>query len=1150
MADPATLKRPKAKEDEDDLLRMEEEFLQSKSKPSVNISYTDQSNNQNRFSKPRTISKFALNKKLKANTQGDTNLQTCEKSKSVAFNSDNLISETKNKPSTSSSFILGNIVERKVPEQFDTIFPNEPFSDSSKSGFPSTFISKDSETNKKESLFLQAISKTNSNPPEKMDIPDVNFEDYGLLTEDDILREKQKLEARLDPSLIQFIKQRKKEKDSLKESKDKHIKSPSVIKITDENTSETTVKSEELPEMVEEIFNEAKKNKYVHMNVVEKEKAKWMEDLKVKEQKVDLNEPYNARFDFNGVLLPFNDESITIDKGLHHHGDEPERPGYSLQELLQLSRSSSLQQRSIALQTLSHIIEKSRRGWYDSVLRPAPLSALNEKNIFLLLRFSIDDSSVTIVTAALKAMRAFIYNEEDEMCLDRLFGLNDFAEPILKPDLKEVKDVGHLKDHELAQIDTVATALRSDIIPRIRYILNEMKPPPDGVSSALEILIRLCRHSQETALNILNVSHLVDIIIKHFVPLTTFKLISQKRISDAYGIPVISALRFCRVLITYAGKPAAIKLCKLHIAGSIISYVSSEAGSHGTFLHIECLRLWKLLLLHNFTQDVLSGSQNILRSQLKIFIENLDIGQASELFCEHAAALISVLSHEQSFYPDILLALKKWSTQLSTCSITWGNMKLVLQTLLAVEDFSEKFFQSHWISNSKIFENLNSSSNLLSCFTIAKERSPSSLPSLGALTQNGELQSVLSKNSCIPFLSQSLQAFVLFSHKQQIEMMFTQNEFIKYISSISNSEWSLENSWFSRIELNFLVNIIKAGKIIDKTEMKHILWILAIKLIPALPADFSDQSREILNYVLDPKKLSDGELLTNFQDLKLSNENQSSSINLSKELITIYESYIPIKGNWEQSAFPRDWIFLPLIDTYRNLKNSHKLDKKDSDKIIFVLNLYLGLPELVENLTPNLQFSRLILVFLCETVFNEENVSPLIEKVMSTFLVKHYKKLDLTKDVPGLSSFTDMFTALCENFFSHSYGNHYFSIVLLTFISQRHDVHYRKMLWSEHAGTLRYIKITVDNLIFPLDELLYPVEEDVSLIECYITSLVRGIVKKEWCCIPYIIALHHSAMFLKNSNELAKRMKSGLEKLKNSEIVNEILNYEPTKYFT
>lgn len=168
------------------------------------------------------------------------------------------------------------------------------------------------------------------------------------------------------------------------------------------------------------------------------------------------------------MLLPFIDDTVTPEKGLHHHGEEPERPGYSLQELLQLSRSSTQQQRCMALNTLANIMAKSRKGWYDQALQPAPLPALNEKNIFLLLRFSLDDSSVAVVTATLQALRSFLFSEADEICLDRLMGLGDYKEPCLSVPPMDVREMVGLKDHQLAQIDTVGAAITTDIVLRIR----------------------------------------------------------------------------------------------------------------------------------------------------------------------------------------------------------------------------------------------------------------------------------------------------------------------------------------------------------------------------------------------------------------------------------------------------------------------------------------------------------------------------------------------------------------------------------------------------------------------------------------------------------------------------------------------------------
>jgi RNA polymerase II-associated protein 1 len=50
--------------------------------------------------------------------------------------------------------------------------------------------------------------------------------------------------------------------------------------------------------------------------------------------------------------------NVPVTAALHHHGDEPHAAGYTLNELFRLSRSTILQQRVIALQTLSNIIRQ------------------------------------------------------------------------------------------------------------------------------------------------------------------------------------------------------------------------------------------------------------------------------------------------------------------------------------------------------------------------------------------------------------------------------------------------------------------------------------------------------------------------------------------------------------------------------------------------------------------------------------------------------------------------------------------------------------------------------------------------------------------------------------------------------------------------
>ena len=95
---------------------------------------------------------------------------------------------------------------------------------------------------------------------------------------------------------------------------------------------------------------------WVHMDRIEYEKLEWMKDLpKLSEQPTSGGVP--ARFDFKGALVS-RTADIPVTAALHHHGEEPEAAGYTLEELFQLARSTILQQRVIALQTLSNIIRQ------------------------------------------------------------------------------------------------------------------------------------------------------------------------------------------------------------------------------------------------------------------------------------------------------------------------------------------------------------------------------------------------------------------------------------------------------------------------------------------------------------------------------------------------------------------------------------------------------------------------------------------------------------------------------------------------------------------------------------------------------------------------------------------------------------------------
>ncbi|EFN89719.1 RNA polymerase II-associated protein 1 [Harpegnathos saltator] len=1179
----------KTKDDENDLLRQQEEFLKANQQPSARIVYPKNTvkNGGSRFSKER---KFKSKQEIVSTSQ--SNGEMINPVVKEKIQEQKLEDAVQNIPVTPSNIILSNVVEKK--HQIKKYkFDNSRISLASEMGFPKTFTSDNMEINRNHNLFRHNVPILESLKHDSLKVQDdecnndmeqassiikdqlaaeihkENLEKLAQMSEKEILKEKKNLEKSLDPSIIQFLKN--KNKKSGKRPLDQDVTMQHDILMNEErikknapddrnielSSDDNNTKmdcepnSTDVPKPSKDILDKSKQEGWLHMNDPELEKFKWMEDLPVqKNDEPTSDQWYNARFDFNGLLLPYKDESLTVDKGLHHHGEEPERPGYSLQELLQLSRSFTQQQRCTALVTLANIMEKTRKGWYDDALQPAPLSALSQKNILLLLRFSLDNTSVGIVTAALQALRAFLCSEADEVCLDRLYGFDGQVEPTLTPQLED-KDTSSLKDHELAQLDTVAALVRSDILLRIRYILNEMHPPPVGVKSALEILIRVARHSQITALNISSTPYLLDIIIHNFMPLSTDRLAMLDTINNAYGIPVVKAVKLCRVLVTYGKKPVAQKLDNLKVIQIILTYVSSETGKKDDInLSIESLRLWCLLLQYEVGLDSVAGAQLILLSQLQLLLSNHDIQSTSELACEHAAALIAVASHERTLKPNISILLAKWSTQLSTVSsMTWGVMKLISETLSAADEIS--VFRTTWIFNQHLFSTFRSNSNLLSDSKPAVDREPSCLPNLGVLMKNGELQPIVSLNSFIPFLATVLNKLCDNLRMTEIRAIFEQPSLRKYAIDLEAAEWSFEGSWYSRTEFYLLMAMVRAASLLSDTldhATAQIVWKITIKLISALPADAAHHVKDLLRIALSNEKLN-LEIVTN----KMAKMNLTSAVNspvkmnLCNDVASLYESYVSPCGDWSQAAMPKDWPFLPLVHIYNKCKNNVRLQPEDNNRIVAVLSLALVLPNLTEKLSPSLRFSRLILTYLCDTIYLDKDVSLLLASVMSDLLKRHHARLDFRTELPGLSSFTDLFTAMCENFCSSSYGDDGFAMILLVPVAQRHDTYYRKLLWSEHAGALRYLRLPSSRLVVPLKDYLYPEEEDTSLIESYITALIRGMVREAWCPIPYAIALHHSAMYLKRSNKLAGRMRTQMEKLCDKDVASKILQYEPPR---
>lgn len=159
--------------------------------------------------------------------------------------------------------------------------------------------------------------------PWAAEIHKANLQILENMSPEEIMKEQMKLNSTLDPTLIKFIKTKRKKKvedimamdgaqaeannDTCKLDKKDHIEALSIGEssktlagIPEKISNEEEMKN--LPKPPAEIIQQAEEKGWVHMDTVEAEKLEWMEEIPSATGESDPEKPYNARFDFNGEL--------------------------------------------------------------------------------------------------------------------------------------------------------------------------------------------------------------------------------------------------------------------------------------------------------------------------------------------------------------------------------------------------------------------------------------------------------------------------------------------------------------------------------------------------------------------------------------------------------------------------------------------------------------------------------------------------------------------------------------------------------------------------------------------------------------------------------------------------------------------------------
>ncbi|KAJ6250840.1 RNA polymerase ii-associated protein [Anaeramoeba flamelloides] len=286
---------------------------------------------------------------------------------------------------------------------------------------------------------------------------------FNSMTEEEKLETKEKLLRMLDPKTVETLKRlgklkEQKRKELQKKEKEKEIKikkikkmnfQKDILKEQDQIQQEETEKKktekekekknenekrnerEKEKEKKKQISNnnkneeenenyEEKWKKRIELmklkNPLEKEKLKWTEDIEIKTQDKKKEKKKEYRFGFSGEILSKEKKNVQMESGkgigsgLFHHGLEPEKPGYSISELLILTRSRITSQRTLSFNILTQILKQCQiKGNYKKNEYKYIINHCFELGLGLVIKYSIlYEENYTSLIASLETLYTIV----------------------------------------------------------------------------------------------------------------------------------------------------------------------------------------------------------------------------------------------------------------------------------------------------------------------------------------------------------------------------------------------------------------------------------------------------------------------------------------------------------------------------------------------------------------------------------------------------------------------------------------------------------------------------------------------------------------------------------------------------------------------
>ncbi|XP_055384358.1 RNA polymerase II-associated protein 1 [Condylostylus longicornis] len=1201
------MERPKRTDTEDDVLEMQNKFLSLKSKgtafkPAAQVVKMGKEKKQSIFSQKRKKSEHTDDNKAYNYEPVPKNISLGE----VVEKNDPSLSKKNN-------WIIGNIIEKPSVQpmdfedcyQTDSAFPEieklESYDMPIVPGKSLFLLSMEKKNNPEKSFLAQACKDTKvqgnifgdksnivKDQETGMSVHEENVNILSKMSEEEIREERENLLKCIDSNVLEFIKSQKRKlnpdanacveavKAVIKNSKqsfdtvsgdssfDKqtNTKTNNISEIEIDNISNFV---EEIPTVMD-ILKASESENWVNFNIIEKEKFEWMKNIPDMINNIKPADPFEARFDWKGVLLPYLEkDNNKDDRDLYMHGNESFRPGYTLQELFRLARSNIIQQKCSAFGSIYGILNFYNQGFYDNVLE-LPLT-----KIFFLLRYGADENTVSLLEIVYKGLSTLFYNETDETVLDFIFETSEgFLQPIIEnnkktgtddsegveTDLKNMtlsktpfcaklneeqnESKASMTDFELAENDMIDCLLRTNIIQRIYYILKTIRPENSTTISCFKILIRLARTNQDVAKKIVSHKELVQLLIENFMPI--LQQLDVQSEPKFYNYPQHLVLKLIRIIISQHIS-LCINLESLDLINKIKSYLYTRDDIKGPIIKVqtESLRIIRVIMNIKPDKDFYKSLLPAFRYMLEWHYQHAQYeAEGPFLIRQHASALLAAVMSRPSYEAKdsltdiIVMCCSKWfytakqsgikdfsqSNLLSSC-ISCVNWYLKYNDK-GFDEFIEKYLKPFICSKTFIeFQGtLEHSSIVLKYNSIDRRNVHPPLPNFGTvLIHSSGPQLIISQCYPIYFLSNLFNLTeTLFKKRNNVIMLnLLQVDiiqiFVNYLKKISSKvNKKLATNFITKSEITLIYKLIcfeGFHEFLDKTELLQ----ASFNLISCMSVEHITEIETLFNlFIFNSKYLNfENRSLENWKQVYLETFIYPHSIIISPTDISLCLPCFP------EPILPCDWPYMllkSLLNKYLQNPLTEVVEKESEFPESEIVRITLTFTNVLEKngvkiISPTEKLMYLMIAFMGkDSIFLEPDMkSQLKDYINDFFKMNLHTNFNFGGTFEGKSKFENLYVLFLDHFQAASYGDDLFSSLVMIPLAQKYDNKWRKMVWSEHASVLRFLNCKEDQLLGSLQAYLEPEESDISLIKCYSRALNSDLLREN--TIPHKIATHH-----------------------------------------